>query len=191
MAAPANKTIADLNGKWVMNKTLSDNPEPGLTLQGIGFLTRKAIGLATITLDTKQYDGDDGFVHVDIDQIASGGIKGTTELRVINGEPHEHSDWLFGSVNASSRWATAADLAEVAKEWGEHLVAGWLEGPEEQTGPNGASHVLNSVKAEAGWTATQVWGFQTIGGERRYSRNIVLKKGDKTVNLRLVYDYLP
>lgn len=55
-----------------------------LTLQGVGWFTRKAIGLATVTLDIEQYEGlaegapetDAPVTHVDIKQTATGGIKG-------------------------------------------------------------------------------------------------------------------
>lgn len=196
MAAPANKTINDLNGKWLMNKTLSDSPEPGLALQGIGYLTRKAVGLTTVTLHIKQFM-EDGVMHIDIDQTATGGIKGTSENRRVDGERREHSDWLFGTVSASSQWAggehpPVAEFDSVKAHDPEYLTKDWLEGPEEATGPGGANHLVNSVRAENGgtWTAAQVWGFEMIGDERRYTRHVVLKKGPETVHLRLVYDYL-
>lgn len=55
-----------------------------LTLQGVGWLKRKAIGLATVTMDITQYqappeggaDTDAPVTHVDIAQTATGGIKG-------------------------------------------------------------------------------------------------------------------
>ncbi|KAI4598485.1 hypothetical protein KJ359_002895 [Pestalotiopsis sp. 9143b] len=192
MAAPASKTIGDLNGRWVMNKTLSDNPEPGLALQGIGYLTRKAIGFATVTLDVRQYE-EDGKPHVDIEQTATGGLKGTSEHRTVDGEAREHADWLFGKVKARSFFVKHEDLPAKIKEvlGGDEFLAGdWIVADEERTGPGGALHLANYVEAEAGWTAAQVWGFQNIGGERRYARNVVIRKGDKSVELRLVYDFV-
>jgi hypothetical protein len=80
MAAPAEVTLKDLSGQWVMvsnslarphlwayrlirltylqNKTLSDDPDDVLALQGMGWMTRKAISIATVTLHTKQYTDD-------------------------------------------------------------------------------------------------------------------------------------
>ncbi|RYC54577.1 hypothetical protein CHU98_g11632, partial [Xylaria longipes] len=72
MAAPATKTIGDLSGKWVLNKTLSDPTDPALALQGVGWLLRKAIGAATIHISVTQYVDDGGVTHIDIDQSASG-----------------------------------------------------------------------------------------------------------------------
>lgn len=56
-------------------------------LQGIGWFKRRAISLATITLDIKQYRDDEGVEHIDIEQTATGGIKGTTENRTL--------DWTY------------------------------------------------------------------------------------------------
>ncbi|OLN82856.1 hypothetical protein CCHL11_10368 [Colletotrichum chlorophyti] len=194
MAAPATKTIADLNGKWVMNKSLSDSPDPALALQGIGWLTRKAVGLATVTLAVKQYSAPpappstatEPVTHVDIDQFATGGLKGTSEKRCLDMEWREHSDWMFGSVRGQSRFIAAEEIED------SFLKQSWLEGEAEATGPDGKSHIFSHVESiDNGWTATQIWGFQTINGERRHVRHIVVQKGDERVTMRLVYDFLP
>jgi hypothetical protein len=46
----------------VQNKTLGDSPEPILALQGIGWVTRKAINAAGVTLVFKNWEEkpDDG-----------------------------------------------------------------------------------------------------------------------------------
>ncbi|KAK7970029.1 hypothetical protein PG996_001532 [Apiospora saccharicola] len=205
MAAPASKTIGDLNGTWVMNKNLSDPTEPGLALQGIGYLTRKAIGFATVTLSVKQYSGaplppstaGGECVHIDIEQTATGGIKGTSENRCTDAVKRTHSDWLFGTVDSHSYFDTAGDLKKAVLAHGvdaasaDYLAANWLEGETEKTGPEGAAHLVSVADNQKdGWIAVQVWGFQTIGGERRYARNIVLRKGDKKVEMRLIYDFI-
>ncbi|KAM0278023.1 hypothetical protein ACHAQH_005392 [Verticillium albo-atrum] len=193
MAAPAEKTINNLTGKWVMNKTLSDSPEPALALQGVSWMLRKGIGLATVTLNIKQYDGapsppstaSEPATHIDISQTATGGIKGTTENRCLDMEFREHSDWLFGNCRGQSDWRSAEEIEDA------HLKKGWLEGEAENTGPQGKSHVYSHVEnLDTFWTATQIWGFQEIDGARRYARNIVVAKGDDKVEFRLVYDYL-
>ncbi|KAL0938743.1 uncharacterized protein CTRU02_205353 [Colletotrichum truncatum] len=194
MAAPASVTIADLTGKWVMNKTLSDSPEPALALQGIGWMIRKAVGLATVTLIVKQYSappsppgtGEQPVTHIDIDQIATGGLKGTSEKRCLDMEWREHSDWMFGSVRGQSKWMSPEEIED------EFLKTNWLEGEAEATGPDGKSHMYSHVESiDNGWTASQIWGFQTIKGERRYARNVLVQKDGKRVEIRLVYDWLP
>ena len=186
---------ADLARRANQNKSLSDNPDPALGLQGVGWLTRKTIGMATITLDIKQYQGAptapadaDGpeVTHVDIEQTLTGGLKGTTEKRCIDDAEREHSDWMFGSVRGQSRWVGPAAIEDA------FLAKGWLEGDDEKAGPAGETHIFSFVQSlDNGWTATQVWGFQEVSGERRYTRNIVVAKGSDRVQIRLVYDYLP
>lgn len=177
MAAPANKTLRDLNGTWVMNKSLSDSADPALALQGVGWLTRKAIGLATVTLHVKEYVDDDGKTHVDIQQTATGGVKGTAENRTLDDTFREHSDWLFGNVKGRTGWVTSKDGIT-----DEYLRKGWEDAQTE--------FVVGYVESlDRGWTATQVWGFQEVNGERRYARNIVVAKGEERVEMRLVYDF--
>ncbi|KAH8594924.1 hypothetical protein B0O99DRAFT_594973 [Bisporella sp. PMI_857] len=185
MAAPTEKNIGDLNGQWVLNKTLSDPTDPVLTLQGVGWLTRKAIGLATVTLHVKQYV-EDGTTHIDIDQTATGGIKGTTELRVLNWTPREHEDHIFGSLKGKSRWLTP----ELLDTLDEHLKEGWIGTDEEKGGPNGEKFLESFVENEkAGWTAQQVWGFAIVEGERRYTRRVVVTKGETVLKIRMVYNW--
>ena len=80
MAAPADKTTRDFSGTWVMNKTLSDDSDAILALQGVGWFMRKTLRLATITLSIKHYKDESGVEKIDIDQTISGGIKGAQIL---------------------------------------------------------------------------------------------------------------
>lgn len=194
MAAPASKTIADLSGKWTTNKAQSTSVEPALALQGVGWMTRKAVGLSTVSLDVKHYSAPPSppadpsgpeVSHVEIEQTGTGGLKGSTEKRCLDFTFRDHSDWLFGNVKGKSKWVKASEIDDA------HLAKGWLEGDEEATGPDGASHILSHVESyDAGWTATQIWGFQLVEGVRKYVRNIVVAKDAQRVELKLVYDYL-
>ncbi|KAL1603917.1 hypothetical protein SLS60_005509 [Paraconiothyrium brasiliense] len=163
MAAPANKNIKDLNGKWIINKTHSDSTEPVLALQGIGWMTRKALGLATVTLHTKQYlkTPDDNpsageVIHIDIDQFATGGVKGTSEHRALDWKYRPHSDWLFGDLQGRSRLTTLEAVRKEAKEIGgttqkdaEYVTEGFLE--ETEKGETIESFVDNDGKQWTGW----------------------------------------
>ncbi|KAH8732810.1 hypothetical protein GQ44DRAFT_601922 [Phaeosphaeriaceae sp. PMI808] len=196
MAAPDDTNIKNLQGKWVLNKALSDNPDPALALQGIGWFTRKGIGLATVTQSLKQSSttGADGqpATQIDIDQTASGGVKGTSEHRTLDWQYRGHSDWLFGTVQGRTRYTTLEVILEEAKGKGtkeedaKFLVEGWLKETEE-------GEVVDSfVENEASkWTANQVWGFAEINGERRLTRRFVVRKTDKdeVVRFRMTYDW--
>jgi len=184
MAAPAEITIKDLTGQWVMNKTLSDDTDALLALQGVGWWRRRAIGLATVTLDVKQYVGDDGKPHIDIDQTATGGIKGTFEKRTLDWEIRAHTDHIFGDLKGRSRYLNLDAVED------PFLKDGWLEGDEEKGGPNGEVHIESWVEnEERGWTADQIWGFAIIDGQRYYTRRVTVKKGDEVQNVRLVYNW--
>ena len=169
----------------MQNKSLSDSPEPALALQGISFLLRKTIGLATVTITVNQYEAPpkppntstDIFTHIDIDQSASG-LTSTQENRCLDNEYRDHTDWLFGSVRGVSRFVSLDELDD------EHLKKGWLVEGE------GKNFIYSHVESkDNGWTATQLWGFKTVNGERRHCRNLLVKKGDKRVELVFVYDF--
>jgi hypothetical protein len=149
--------------------------------------------LTTLTLDIKQYEAPpappstvtEPVTHIDIIHTATAGLKGTTELRSLDYMFRPHSDWFFGPVQGQSKFIATTDIEDA------YLAQGWLESDEEKGGPNGETHVLSHVEStESGWTATQIWGFQIVAGERRYCRNIVIAKGAERVEFRLVYDWI-
>ena len=150
--------------------------------------------MATLTLHIKQFvappsppadPASPPVTHVEIEQTGTGGMKGTTEKRCLDYEFRDHKDWLFGHVKGQSKWMTADEITD------DYLKSGWLEGDEEKGGPNGETHLISHVESyDAGWTATQIWGFKTIDGVRKYVRNVVIAKGAERVELQLVYDFL-
>lgn len=177
MAAPESITLKTLNGSFVMNKKLSDNFEPILSLQGIGWVTRKAIGVATITLHVKQYE-EEGVTHIDIDQIATGGVKGTAEKRQLTWEQREHYDHVFGQVKGQCRYVKLDQIDD------EFLKSHWAKEME------GAEFIEDNVQSMTNdWVAHQLWGFQEIDGKRYYARMVVVTKGNERKTARLIYDY--
>jgi hypothetical protein len=157
-------------------------------------MPRKAVSMATLTLDIKQYvappsppsdPANPPCTHIDIDQTGTGGLKAASENRCLDHTFRDHKDWLFGHVKGQSRFLRADEVTD------EYLKAGWLEGEEEKTGPAGESHIISHVESyDAGWTATQIWGFKIVEGVRRYVRNVVIAKGAERVELQLVYDFI-
>uniref|UniRef100_A0A0W0FGZ1 Uncharacterized protein n=1 Tax=Moniliophthora roreri TaxID=221103 RepID=A0A0W0FGZ1_MONRR len=142
MAVPTEFTILDITGKFVMNKTLSDPTDDILAAQGVGWMKRKAIGLATLTLFVKHYKDDNGVEHIDIDQVLTGRIPGTREERTLNWTERENEDHVFGPVVGKSR--RIKDLSEIEDDflktgWTpdslEHgLVQSWVESDTPQSG---------------------------------------------------------
>lgn len=178
--AGAPKLISNLQ-----NKTLSDDTDAVLALQGIGWWTRKAISLATVSLACKQYKDEQSVTHIDIEQTATGGLKGTTELRVLDWSLREHDDQIFGKLKGQTRWSTFQDITE------NFLKEGWLDGDEEKAGPEGEKHVESSVvNEEKGWKAQQIWGFAIVDGQRYHVRRVVVTKGKEALMVRLVYNFV-
>ena len=123
MAAPPTTTIANLTGTYIMvclrhppsfpprirayepyltssqSKTLSDPTDAVLALQGVGWLKRKAINLATVTLSIKQYVDESGVTHVDIDQTAT-----AARERVRRHVPDEAERLLQGRFRIINVW---------------------------------------------------------------------------------------
>lgn len=155
---------------------------------------RKAVGLATMTLQVKQYvappsppadPSSTPVTHIEIDQTGTGGIKGTTEKRCLDYVFRDHTDYLFGHVKGQTKWLTPEDITDA------YLKSGWLEGEEEKGGPNGETHLISHVESyDNGWTATQIWGFKIVEGLRKHVRNIVVAKGAERVEVQLVYDFV-
>ena len=95
-----------------------DKTDKIMQLQGVGWVTRKALGVGTLTLTLKHYKDDGGVEHIDIDQSLSG-VTSTREERVLDWEPREKSDHVFGPVVGKSRRTPIADVDEpyLAKDW--------------------------------------------------------------------------
>ncbi|OCK82751.1 hypothetical protein K432DRAFT_380151, partial [Lepidopterella palustris CBS 459.81] len=180
-----------------MNKSLSGDTDSVLALQGIGWLTRKALGLATVTQHLKQYPDahNPSVVHIDFSQTVTGGIKGTTELRTLDWQYRPHSDHFFGDLNGRSRWNTIGKIGEgeMKREGGEaddvkFLKEGWSA--ESLDGEVVESYVEHDNK---GWVGWQVWGFADVdvGGtkQRRHVRNVVVRKGKEVRRIKLVFDW--
>ncbi|KAL6415868.1 hypothetical protein AUP68_00073 [Ilyonectria robusta] len=185
MAAPPEKTNQDLNGKWVMNKEFSDSPEPVLSLQGIGYLTRKGICMSTIHIEMKQFTAPplppsketDPVTHINTTQSSS--LNSTQEDRCFDNIMRDHSDWIFGAVKGLSRWVSLDEIED------EFLKKDWLVEGE------GKTLIFNYAESQGnGWDATQVWGFQTVNNERRYCRRVLVTKGKKRATVFFVYDYV-
>lgn len=189
----ANQDYTD----FLQNKTLSDSPDPVLALQGVGWLTRKAIGMATVTQHLKQSPttGEDGkpTTQIDIEQFATAGVKGSTEKRTLDWHARGHTDWLFGTLQGKSRYNTLKAIVEESKGKGtdeedaKYLADGWLAETEE-------GEVVESFVDNEGakWTGWQIWGFAEINGERKLTRRFAIRRKDKdeVVRIRLTYDWL-
>lgn len=161
------------------NKSLSDDNEPVLKIQNVGFIQRKAIGAANLELTIKLHEGADGATHFDTGIKPSLG-PASTEERVLRWEEEvEVKHPLFGNGKARARWA-GLDDPEVAAD--EFLAGGWEEGTEEL--------ILMENTMDSGVVTRLAHGFEVVKGERHYVRHVVSKnKKGETAKVRLVYNY--
>jgi len=180
-----------LSGKYVMNKSLSDDIDALLTLQGVSWFTRKAISLATVVLTIDEYTKD-SVVHIDITSVASG-LSTTQEDRTLNWTDAEHSDRIFGKVVGKSRIFKAGEFQMQGPGPHEDLIflkAEKLKDLKTDSKFLEGDHVQSwAVSQGGGWTAEQNWGFEEVAGKRYYTRRVVVRKGDEVQRVRLVYDY--
>ncbi|KAK1228627.1 hypothetical protein PQX77_008221 [Marasmius sp. AFHP31] len=187
MAVPAEFTTLDISGKFIMNKTLSDPHDAILAAQGVGWMMRKTIGLATITLSVKHYKDAQDVEHIDIDQTLTGGIKGTREERTLWWKERETSDHIFGPVVGKSRRVKDLSVVDPSDDW---LKTGWTADSLEHGLVH--SHVESDTpKSGKTWIGVQLWGMEEVNNERRYTRHVHFTGPDaKVIKARLVYDYI-
>ncbi|KAH9975628.1 hypothetical protein BJV74DRAFT_862591 [Russula compacta] len=185
MPAPKHLTTLNVSAVYTMNKNLSDDIDPILVMQGINWINRTAISYATITLSVKHYRDENGVEHIDSDQALTGGVPGTTENRILDWTPRDHYDYVFGAVVGKSRRRKVDEIED------EFMKDGWLPDTQEH------GVICSWIESDAiknngyNWTSDEIWGFEEIEGERRYTRHIKFteRPGGKVVYARLVYDY--
>lgn len=176
MAAPPFKTLQSLAGKWKLNKDLSDDFTPILTLQGVNTLLRKAISSASVHLTISQPSQD----QVNMKQTATAAsIPGTTEEYVLDWQWRSNHDAFFGQIEGRSRWISVEDAQKEAWQ-GE-----WIEGDSD-------SKLINAVgkKPDGAWEATHIWGFEMVNGERRHTRRVkAVSRAGEEIRVKMVYDF--
>ena len=64
-------------------------------------------------------------------------------------------------------------------------------GGEWEQGDDGEVILAEGGKPDESWTAARIWGFEVVGGERRYTQRVEVwnKKGDE-VRVKMVYDFV-
>lgn len=121
----------------------------------------------------------------------------TEENRIMDFENRDHKDKIFGLCNGRSRYSSnqSVELVEQYTPEQEAFLRGKTAkdlktATQFDSGDCLHSYVKNIDKGY-GWTAEQIWGFETIGGKRYHTRRVVIKSADgkKSQIARLVYDY--
>ncbi|KAJ3487367.1 hypothetical protein NLI96_g3582 [Meripilus lineatus] len=183
MAAPARINTLNITGKFQLNKAMSDKTDEILRLQGVGWIPRKAIQASNVLLSIDHYS-EDGVEKIDIEQsLVGGGAAGGWEYRVLDWQDRPQEDGIFGPVIAKFRRTTLDEITD------PFLKEGWTEETQEHGILNGSAR-SNTEKSGISWFADQVWGFEIVDGEKRYTRRVVFKgPNEEKICVRLVYDY--
>ncbi|KAM6492837.1 hypothetical protein JOM56_010971 [Amanita muscaria] len=183
MAVPADITTLNLTGKYQLNKTLSDDPDAIFKEQGVGWIMRKAIGIASVYLDIKHYKDDNGVEHIEVISTVTGGIPGEEDHRILHWEQTEYKSRVYGSVTCKSKRIKVEEV-EI-----EHLAKGWTE----DTVEHGVIYVhteSDTPKSKNTWTFDQTFGVEEVNGERKYSMHIHFNASTSSpLERRYVYDY--
>ncbi|CEN59773.1 hypothetical protein ASPCAL02217 [Aspergillus calidoustus] len=221
MATPSDITFANYNGSWTMERTISDPTDPVLAMQGLSWFMRTTLAWVSVTLNTKQYQEpgttDKTVQHIDVDNIVTGGVQGSSEQRITDWKKREHSDNIFGKVEGQSRFLRGSvkdgkvrpDL-QVLTNIDDDKIEKFLRGEILADGSECEGFLVDKLEEEDGWgageglwlqswvesldsswTAEQVWGFETVNGERYHTRRIAVANNGDYVLARLVYTFVP
>lgn len=83
--------------------------------------------MSRIALHTFQQVDSSGVTKITIHNMASGGIKGTTETRVVDGDSREHTDYIWGHVKGLCRFMPTGDTTtddKLSGDWSEETREG-------------------------------------------------------------------
>jgi hypothetical protein len=178
----------------------------------MGWIMRKTISLATVTIHVHQYqDKENPTVWaIDAQQVITGGIKASTEERRLDWEAREHVDSIFGHLSGRSRLISGKAEGDVIRPVLEVNTS--TGNPEEDAkvqkflsgeiladgsksdgfvGEEGEDALMQAFvrNLDSGWTAEQIWGFEIVDGERRHARRVVVAKDGQVEYARLVYTF--
>ncbi|KAG7008585.1 hypothetical protein G7Y79_00005g017260 [Physcia stellaris] len=172
MAAPPRKTLHNIAGRWTLNKDLSDPFEPVLKLQGVNGFIRKLASHTSVHLNITQPTPNE--IH--LQQTATGAsIPAVTEDWILDWQWRDGKDPLFGDMTGRARWIKKEEAPE--GDW--------------EDCDDGLIMQAEGKKPDDEWGGTHYWGFEYVGGERRYTRRIYMvnNKTTEKMNVRMVYNF--
>lgn len=111
--------------------------------------------------------------------VRPGGFDTRNEY-VIDGAKRTDTVPIFGEITMHASYVGPGGVTR------EQTLAHDIESVDDQH-----AAILEVVDSEnMGWTATTVWAFEVIDGERRFCKYNTTVKGEQTATARMVLDYL-
>lgn len=160
----------------LQNKTLSDDLNPLMELQGVPWLARKAASMATVKARLTQHTGPDGIASITTEGMAAGGLKGKAMTYRLDGCEIKH-EGQYGVTRMRALLVdepTSEPLLSLAgpEALDPYLTEGWLYGDGKQA--QSPQHIQIYLDHSTAGSVEQVWGFSTISGQRRRKQHPVL-----------------
>ncbi|QKX55863.1 uncharacterized protein TRUGW13939_02962 [Talaromyces rugulosus] len=204
MTSPGGAGVLNLGGNWVMDKAKSTGLDAVLTLQGIGWLTRKAVTASTVNLKITQgshadTDGVESTEWITLEQVLTGGLRGAPEVRSLSWADFKHDDTLFGPVIVRSHYVPGAKkpdgriypVLEVQTQVDRFNIESWLTAAviTDQKTDNLEKAFMHDYicSVSTGWTAEQVWALETTEEGTLLTRKVAVVKGFSTETAHVFY----
>jgi hypothetical protein len=202
MSLPAGVSMENPAGKYSLNRELSDDQDPifemvsiayssvlvetlvdtpPLQQQGFGWLKRKAISKAPVSLQMSRTTDPATGTDILVTKNLVAGREMMNEERHLDSQTRDVEVADLGTLRVKSEWLTLADINSVGDDF---LRSGWVA-----DGGKLIHIVTDSVSG--GWRLEHVWGVQEVkAGDRRYVRKLFIKKAGDERRAKFVYDYV-
>ncbi|KAL8704426.1 MAG: hypothetical protein Q9201_002417 [Fulgogasparrea decipioides] len=175
--------ILDVTGHWSLNRTLSDSLEDTFMLQGIPWIVRKVINVATLELSFQQDlpETEDAPIRFTVKQtVRPGGFDSANEY-ILDGKTRYDTVPIFGEVSATNSYVTEDDVT----------VADSLQREVERTQGQQRIGIMEiTAGVHTGWTSRTLWGFERIEGIKHLCKYATTTKDGQKATARMVFDYL-
>ncbi|PQE08151.1 lccl domain-containing protein [Rutstroemia sp. NJR-2017a BVV2] len=171
------------------NKVDSDPIEPVLTLQGIPWIMRKVINMASISMCVKQSVDDAGIETLVVEQFATG-IKAETEVRKLDWSVITTESAVWGDATHRSRRVNIKKSVEDdnGKPLDPYLTDGWVMMDNEKEDDD--AWIFDVVENKSrGWVIEQIWGFILVDGKKYHARKTLVRRGDEVAKARTRYEW--
>jgi hypothetical protein len=172
------------------NKELSDDLEPALSIQGVNYLIRKLMRLATVSERISETTKPDSTKVLVVAKSAAG-LSGQADTFDPSGEEHLVDGGYFGpKVRVRSWWldqCTESVPMGVNEPLDAYLLEDWVES---ETEGNPRHLVGSGINDKTGVETHMMWGFCIVNGSRYRAVRYHIRRRDEVVRLRLVFSWI-